>query len=208
MFLVARATIGVCSNFSNCTSEKPSAPSGKLVFQTTLGGPFYTINVDGSSLQPITDGVDPIGRAVVREFRLLPRDDSTWVEPFDVLRPTNGTTYSVGQFRAENPDAEIVFIIGSDSLATIRQWHQPEELLRIAIPAVVQRGGQPEIDFSVLDGLVDPQRIELFRQHVIAMPVIELSSSELRSRLARNRSIRYRTPRAVEALIDSHQLYR
>jgi dipeptidyl aminopeptidase/acylaminoacyl peptidase len=34
--------------------------SGKLVFQTTIGGEFYTINADGSNLQRITDGVDPI----------------------------------------------------------------------------------------------------------------------------------------------------
>jgi TolB protein len=37
----------------------PGQPSGKLVFQTTYGGPFYTINVDGSSLRRITDGIDP-----------------------------------------------------------------------------------------------------------------------------------------------------
>jgi hypothetical protein len=34
-------------------------PSGKLVFQTTYGGTFYTINVDGTNLQRITDGTDP-----------------------------------------------------------------------------------------------------------------------------------------------------
>jgi TolB protein len=42
---------------------KPAASaklSGKLVFQTTLGGDFYTINVDGSGLQRITDGVDSV----------------------------------------------------------------------------------------------------------------------------------------------------
>jgi hypothetical protein len=33
--------------------------SGKLVFQTTIGGEFYTINADGSGLRRITDGVDP-----------------------------------------------------------------------------------------------------------------------------------------------------
>ncbi len=38
------------------TAEFP----GKLVFQTTIGGEFYTINADGSGLRPITDGVDPI----------------------------------------------------------------------------------------------------------------------------------------------------
>jgi TolB protein len=37
----------------------PSEPSGRLVFQTTYGGDLYTINVDGSGLQRITDGIDP-----------------------------------------------------------------------------------------------------------------------------------------------------
>ncbi len=34
--------------------------SGKLVFQTAMGGDLYTIRADGSGLQRITDGVDPI----------------------------------------------------------------------------------------------------------------------------------------------------
>jgi hypothetical protein len=34
--------------------------SGKLVFQTTIGGNFYTINADGTALTRITDGVDPV----------------------------------------------------------------------------------------------------------------------------------------------------
>ena len=33
---------------------------GKLVFQTTIGGDFYSINADGSGLQRITDGTDPV----------------------------------------------------------------------------------------------------------------------------------------------------
>jgi hypothetical protein len=41
------------------TPVPPFKPSGKLVFQTTFGGPFYSINADGSNLQRITDGIDP-----------------------------------------------------------------------------------------------------------------------------------------------------
>jgi Tol biopolymer transport system component len=37
----------------------PSEPSGRLVFQTTFGGDLYIVNVDGSGLQRITDGIDP-----------------------------------------------------------------------------------------------------------------------------------------------------
>jgi len=38
----------------------PAKMAGKLVFQTTTGGDFYTINVDGRNLQRITDGIDPV----------------------------------------------------------------------------------------------------------------------------------------------------
>tara|TARA_R110002049_G_scaffold2750_10_gene22431 strand:- start:69259 stop:69873 length:615 start_codon:yes stop_codon:yes gene_type:complete len=118
------------------------------------------------------------------------------------------TVDTVGELRSDFPDAEIIMIIGSDSLATMPQWHRPKELLESVIPAVVQRGGEDEIDFSILKDFVSPQRIELFRRHVIAMPVIELSSSEMRERLASGRSIRFRTPRSVEAFIQAENLYR
>jgi TolB protein len=39
-------------------AKAPAAPQGKLVFQTTVGGPFYRINVDGSGLERVTDGLD------------------------------------------------------------------------------------------------------------------------------------------------------
>ena len=117
------------------------------------------------------------------------------------------TVDTIDDVSAEYPDAETFLVIGSDSLATMRQWHQPERLLSKVTLAVVQRGGGSEIDFALLDGLVRPDRIDVFRQHVVKMPVIELSSSELRDRIAAGRSIRYRTPRAVESMIEAEGLY-
>ena len=38
----------------------PSEPTGKLAFQTSMGGDIYTINVDGSDLKRVTDGMDPV----------------------------------------------------------------------------------------------------------------------------------------------------
>lgn len=122
----------------------------------------------------------------------------------------SGVSYTVdtiAEMRNELPNAEWLMIIGSDSLSTIRDWHQPQSLLEMVIPAVVQRGGQPKADFSVLSGLVSDERIELFRRHVIPMPLIEVSSSGLRQRVAEQKSIRFRTPRAVEAFIEAEKLY-
>ncbi len=118
------------------------------------------------------------------------------------------TIDTVNEWLAESPETQIVMIIGSDSLASMRKWHQPAPLMNKVIVAVVQRGGEPDIDFDVLDGLVEPDRIALFKQHVIEMPQIELSSSELRQRIAERKSIRFRLPHSVEALIAAQDLYR
>ena len=40
------------------------------------------------------------------------------------------------------------------------------------------------------------------------MPAIGLSGSDIRCRVAAGQSIRYRTPRAVEKYIETHELYR
>ena len=40
-------------------STAPPAPTGKLAFQTTWGGPFYVVSADGTGLRRITDGMDP-----------------------------------------------------------------------------------------------------------------------------------------------------
>ena len=117
------------------------------------------------------------------------------------------TVDTVNELLHENPDAQILMVIGSDSLASMEKWHEPKQLLEKVIPAVVQRGGDPDIDFGVLKDLVTPERIELFRKHVIKMPVIELSSSDLRERIGAGKGIRFRVPRAVEAMIAANKIY-
>ena len=53
-----------------------SGMAGKLVFQTTFGGAFYTINVDGTGLQRITDGIDPVWSPDGEQIAFV-----RWVEP-------------------------------------------------------------------------------------------------------------------------------
>ena len=75
------------------------------------------------------------------------------------------------------------------------------------MPAVVRRGGSPEPDFSVLAPLVSAERLAIIRTAQVEMPLIELSSTDLRERAATGKSLRYRTPRAVEKYIETHALY-
>ncbi len=118
------------------------------------------------------------------------------------------TVDTLTELSEEHPQTELFFIIGSDSLASFHKWYQAERLLELAIPAVVQRGGEEPIDFRALKGLASEARIEEIRKYAIQMPIIELSSTDLRERVAAGRSIRFRVPRAVQALIDANHLYK
>lgn len=104
---------------------------------------------------------------------------------------------------SQRPDAELVFLIGTDSLASFPTWHQPEKILSLAYLGVAERPGSPVPD-SVLDALPG------LRERVIEFdsPLIELSSTEIRDRRADGKSITYLLPQKVEDYILEHGLYR
>jgi nicotinate-nucleotide adenylyltransferase len=121
-----------------------------------------------------------------------------------------GVSYTVdtlSALAADDAERELVFLMGADSLADLPNWREPARICQLATIAVVGRPGQT-IDYSRLAELVPQERLELFRRNQIDMPLIELSSHDIRQRVARGQSIRYRTPRAVEKYIESHGLYR
>jgi len=102
---------------------------------------------------------------------------------------------------SENPDTEFVFIMGADSLADLRQWKNPERICELVSIAVVCRpdSPQPEGDMFPVDSPVWMR---------VDMPLIGLSSRELRSAIAKDIGVRFQTPRAVEAYISQEELYR
>ncbi len=128
------------------------------------------------------------------------------ISTVDVERP--GPCYTVDTLellRAEwGPIPIIFFIEGADSLAGILTWHQPQRILELCHLAVVERPGV-EIDIDRLEQQLPGLSSRL---HWIQMPLLEISSSDLRARVRNGQSISYLVPRAVEAYILEHGLYR
>jgi nicotinate-nucleotide adenylyltransferase len=126
-----------------------------------------------------------------------------------------GVSYTVDtleHFLAADPARELFFLMGADSLRDLPTWRSPERICQIAIPVCVTRtlaAGDPHnVDYSVLEGLVEPARLAAIREHRVNTPRIDLSSTEIRQRVRAGHSIRYRTPRAVERYIETAGLYR
>jgi len=120
----------------------------------------------------------------------------------------NYTADTLNHFHEEDPSRELFFLMGADMFMDFPQWRQPERICQLAIPVVVHRPGMASLDFNCLNTITTPQRIEEIRRHLVEMPEIGLSSSEIRRRMAAGQSIRYQTPRAVEKYIETHNLYR
>lgn len=118
------------------------------------------------------------------------------------------TVDTLAEIHRQQPDAELFFVMGADSLAEFELWRTPKRICELAIPLVVARPGSPPPDHKSLAKFVDAKRLELIRQCQVVMPQIEISSTDIRQRVSQGKSIRFQTPRAVEKYIQAQALYR
>ncbi len=121
-----------------------------------------------------------------------------------------GVSYTfdtITQLRTENSAAQFFFIIGLDSLAELHRWYRIEELLKICTIVPFARGGDNAAEIAAQIQLTGEWKQRLLGR-VIAIHKIDVSSSDIRHRLAAGKNIRGLVPAAVERYIDTHHLYR
>jgi nicotinate-nucleotide adenylyltransferase len=107
-----------------------------------------------------------------------------------------GPSYTVETVREmldDHPGVRFIYLIGADNLKDLQKWHQIDELRNLVDFAVLGRGTFPEesaCDFPVVCRRID------------------LSSTEIRKRLAAGLSIRFMVPGAVYDFLMHHNPYR
>lgn len=107
------------------------------------------------------------------------------------------TVDTLATFAESWPDAERVLLIGADAFALFDQWREPERILRLANVAVLVRGG------DVMPDVGDRAGVQLLQTRRV-----DISSTELRARVAQGRTIRGFVPDAVADYIAEHRLYK
>lgn len=108
--------------------------------------------------------------------------------------PPSFTIDTVGEIARENPGAELHLILGADNRPQIDKWHRAADLRAAARFIWLARPGSPLPSPG-------PGGIEVTQQ-------IEISSTEIRNRVASGLSIRYLVPDSVLQIIDALRLYR
>jgi nicotinate-nucleotide adenylyltransferase len=98
--------------------------------------------------------------------------------------------------------ASLFFILGRDTLAELPLWKEPKKVVQLCRLVVPPRLGSKDLKHleAAIPGLLD-KVIQL------DMPVIGISSAEIRQRIAQGLTIRYLVPAEVEKYIRERKFY-
>ena len=133
-------------------------------------------------------------------------DERLGVCDLELLR--GGPSYTVDTLRelhARTPEDHLTFIVGGDIALGLPSWHEPEAVLGLARLAVAERSGagREEIAGRLKEHFGDPAAPLFFD-----MPRLDISSSQIRRRVAQGDPIRYLVPDRVAEQIARGRLYR
>lgn len=148
-------------------------------------------------IAPVSHRIEMLLRAI----ELDPRFELTTV---DLER--DGPHYSADTLEllaAAHPDAELHFIMGSDSYRDLPEWHEPMRLFDHA-SLLVGRRPKSVFDQELLWRVLPPARTQT---EFVDIPLIEISSTEVRKRVSEHLPIDYLVPRPVQDYIAETGLY-
>ena len=171
--------------------------------QLELNRVLWTVTPDPPHKQdqPIT----PLEHRLAMVKLAIQDNPSFELSEIELERP--GPHYTVDTIRLlaeKNPNAEIVPILGSDSLHDLPTWHQPQEILYAAHWVGVMRRPGEETNLEALERELPGISSKV---HYVDAPLLEIASREIRDRVATRKPFRYYLPPPVFEYIEQHHLY-
>lgn len=161
----------------------------------------HTLGLDRVDLMP--DAKPPHvdhKSAVAAEYRVAMLKLALADNPYLGLELTEiergGVSYTydtIKYLKEQHPENDYYFIIGGDMVDYLPKWYKIDELMKLVNFVAVRRpGAQNTTDYPVI---------------WVDVPLLDISSSDIRARLQRGDSIHYLVPPVVEKYIKEHQLY-
>lgn len=121
-----------------------------------------------------------------------------------------GVSYAIDTVRQLHrlyPKAKLHFIIGSDTLPELHLWKSVNDLLKLCTFITFGRPGRNTGPYRPVELQLPAPWAEQLLRNYSALRLVDVSSSDIRYRMAEGMSIRYLVPPAVEMYIAEHHLY-
>jgi nicotinate-nucleotide adenylyltransferase len=102
--------------------------------------------------------------------------------------------------RSRQPDDKLFLLMGEDTFSEFHLWKEPDDILALATLAVAGRPGHGASEIT-------PHPYEKAARR-FSMPLLDISSTDIRRRIREGVSIQYLVPWTVQVFIEAHGLYR
>jgi nicotinate-nucleotide adenylyltransferase len=113
------------------------------------------------------------------------------------------TLDTVRELQAAHPHWQCFLVIGQDQYAGLHTWHHWQELLARVTLAVANRPrSAPPVHADVL------RHRHRYGHHVVPLPMLDISATDIRARVAAGQDISKLVPPEVARYIETHGLYR
>ena len=142
---------------------------------------------------------------------MLDDDPRFAVDPVEIERKGLSYTVETLQGYAErDPAAERYFFVGADALGSLQSWREPARILALARLAVLARtsGAATVTDEWIGDALRALERPDTQAPVILATRRVDISSTEIRARVAAGKPVRGFVVDAVARYIEASGLYR
>jgi nicotinate-nucleotide adenylyltransferase len=131
------------------------------------------------------------------------------VSDCELQRPEPSYTLeTVRQFQAEcGAETSIYWLIGADSIDELQLWDGTTELIDECNLSTMFRAGCEPPNFAKFEGIWGPDRVEKLQRNVIRTSLIDISSTEIRDRIAAGDNVNDMLHPDVADYISKHGLY-
>ncbi len=154
----------------------------------------------------MTRPVSPLATRLELVLAAIQQDSGFELSRVEIDRP--GPHYSADTVKIlaqQNPGGELFYLMGGDSLHDLPTWKRPKAFLDCLTGIGVMRRPQDFVDLPWLERALPGV---IAKVHFVNAPLLEISSSSIRERIAAGHHARYFLPPAVFEIIQAKGLYR
>ncbi len=154
------------------------------------------------------DSIETMTQHRVEMVRLaIEEEEGFALQLYEVNRKDVNYSYmTMEYFCKEYPQHEFYFIVGADSLFNIDKWKSPERLLKTCIILAAYRDGKTTDEMQNQIRYLNEKYDADVR--LLNTPDVDISSSEIKSRIKEKKSIQDLIPAKVYSYIKEHDLFK